>query len=39
MSNEQELSLDEFFTLWARFEAERRRVVEVEGEIVGGEAK
>ena len=32
-----DLPADEFFTLWARFEAERRRVVEVEGEIVGEE--
>jgi hypothetical protein len=36
--NTDDLSGDEFFTLWARFEAERRRqVVEVEGEIVGEE--
>jgi hypothetical protein len=39
MSNEQESSLDEFFILGARFEAERRWVVEVEGEVVGREAK
>ena len=35
--NTDDLPADEFFTLWARFEAERRRVVEVEGEIVGEE--
>ena len=33
-----DLPADEFFALWARFEAERRRrVIEVEGEIVGKE--
>jgi hypothetical protein len=35
--NTDDLPADEFFTLWARFEAERCRVVEVEGEIVGEE--
>jgi len=35
--NTGDLPADEFFALWARFEAERRRVVEVEGEIVGEE--
>jgi hypothetical protein len=36
--NTDDLPTDEFFALWARFEAERRhRVVEVEGEIVGEE--
>jgi hypothetical protein len=37
--NTGDLPADEFFTLWARFEAERRRVVEVEGEIVGEKVK
>jgi hypothetical protein len=35
--NTDDLPADEFFALWARFEADRRRVVEVEGEIVGEE--
>ena len=35
--NTGDLPADEFFALWARFEADRRRVVEVEGEIVGEE--
>jgi hypothetical protein len=36
--NTDDLPADEFFALWARFEAERRRrVIEIEGEIVGEE--
>ena|GEM_PF-975859 len=36
--NTGDLPADEFFALWARFEADRRRrVVEVEGEILGEE--
>ena len=36
--NTNDLPADEFFTLWARFEGDRRRqVVEVEGEIMGEE--
>jgi hypothetical protein len=36
--NTGDLPADEFFALWARFEADRRRrVVEVEGEVVGEE--
>ena len=36
--NTGDLPADEFFALWARFEEDRRRrVVEVEGEIVGEE--
>lgn len=34
--NTDDLPADEFLTLWARFESERRRrIVEVEGEVVG----
>lgn len=34
--NTDDLPANEFFTLWAQFEAERRRrVIEVEGEVVG----
>ncbi|MFQ5799824.1 MAG: hypothetical protein ACE5H0_14180 [Bacteroidota bacterium] len=36
--NTDDLPVDEFFTLWKQFEEERRRrVVEIEGEIVGEE--
>ena len=34
--NTGDLPADEFFALWARFEADRRRrVIEIEGEIAG----
>lgn len=35
--NTGDLPADEFFALWVRFEADRRRVVEIEGKIAGEE--